>query len=114
MNLISLCFRSLFGHNFLPPISVCFTVGFSSWYTHILRLSVSVRVLLGVEVEWVEVLDGVAETGVEVAAGLGADIDAEIGVEAEAAGAVETFEGAKVDWLVNMLGHCGIINGCNC
>lgn len=23
------------------------------------------------------------------------------------------MEGWYVDWLVNMLGHCGIINGCN-
>ena len=52
----------------LPPISVCLTVGWSSWYWHILRRSTSVRVFRGVlEVrpECVEVADtGVAETGV--------------------------------------------------
>lgn len=50
----------------LPPISVCLTVGFSSWYKHMRRRSLSVNVFRGVDEERVEVAEtgvGVAETG---------------------------------------------------
>jgi hypothetical protein len=62
---------------------------------HIRRRSASVRVLLGEEVEWVEWLEAVVDIGVEL-------------------GAVGTVGGLRVDWLVNILGHCGIIKGCSC
>jgi hypothetical protein len=41
---------------FIPPISVCFTFGFSSWKMHILRRSASVKVRRGVEVDCVGLL----------------------------------------------------------
>ena len=51
----------------VPPISVCLTVGLSSWYWHMRLRSESVRVLRGVDEvrEWVDEADtGVAEAGV--------------------------------------------------
>lgn len=58
---------------YVPPISVCFTVGCSSAYKHIRRRSASVKVFLGVVVlDLSEVADdGVAdtaETGVDAGA----------------------------------------------
>lgn len=57
----------------VPPISVCFTVGFSSWYWHIRLRSVSVSVFRGVDDvrEWVDV----ADTGVAVAGVIGTGAD---------------------------------------
>lgn len=51
----------------VPPISVCLTVGLSSWYWHIRLRSASVRVFRGVDEvrDWVEVAEtGVADAGV--------------------------------------------------
>lgn len=85
----------------IPPISVCLTVGLSSWYWHMRRRSASVSVFRGVDEvrDWVEV----AETGVADAGVMG--------------GGAEGNSGAwYVDWLVSMLGHwgiCGMIRGCS-
>lgn len=56
----------------MAPISVCLTVGCSSWYRHIRRRSASVNVFRGVdECERVDVADtGVADAGVM---GIGVD-----------------------------------------
>ena len=51
----------------VPPISVCLTVGLSSWYWHMRLRSESVSVFRGVDEvrEWVEDADtGVADAGV--------------------------------------------------
>ena len=58
------------------------------------RRSVSVSVFLGVADEWDRA--GVADAGV-----MGTGADGYAG-------------GAYVDWLVNMLGHCGMIKGWSC
>lgn len=81
-------------------MSFCLMPGLSSAYWHIRRRSSSVKVRRGVlppvvvcrTRDWG--LADTAEDGV-VVAGVGM-----VGVE-------------YVDWAVNMLGHCGTINGCS-
>jgi hypothetical protein len=63
------------------------------------RRSWSVKVFRGVD-DVLECVD-VAETGVAEAGVIGT-------------GAEGKMEGWYVDWLVNMLGHCGIIKGWSC
>lgn len=80
-----------------PPISVCLTLGFASAYWHIRLRSASVSVFRGVD----EVRP--------VTAG------AEIGVCNGADGIGEAWKIGVLyeDWLVNMLGHCAVMSGCN-
>jgi hypothetical protein len=52
----------------LPPISVCFTVGCSSWYRHIRLRSASVRVRRGDDVVGADDADVGVTMGVPAAA----------------------------------------------